>query len=402
MPRAVKNVFIVGAKRTPFGLIGGKLKEWTATELGVVSSVAAIQQSKLPAEIIDQAIFGNVIPSSLGSSLVSRHIALRSGMKQSSTALTVNTLDGSGFESLIVGSEQICLGNAKAVLCGGTESLSNAPFYIFGQIFRFGVQKDTFNNVEDSLWGYYYDPTTQSSLGSVMEKSAEMDKVSRLESDQLAYLSHVRADKAHVKGWLKNEIVPLLLKPKKDVQIEFVQDEFVIQEIVRRGFAIKPLFLNNGIITAGNMGVLGDGAASLVICDDEIVRSHALEPLARVVAWHHFACEETKVAHSTIHLINELLAETGLSLDEIDLFEINELFANQVVITEKRLNLDHTKVNVNGGAIAMGHPIAASGARILGHLAYELVRRKKRMGLGLTITTGGQAVAVLLENAQLS
>jgi acetyl-CoA acyltransferase 2 len=396
---ASKNIFIVGAKRTPFGAFGGKLKDFSANDLAVISSKAAIAAAGVKPEMIDQSIFGNVIASSLDAPYLARHVALKSGMALKTPALSVNRLCGSGFEAVCVGAEQILLGNGKIMLAGGTESMSQTPLHISGVSSRWGTALGKGLKAEDALWAGLSDSYVKLPMGMTAEKLGEQYKITRDDCDQFALRSQHTYAKAATSGVFDAEITAIEISGRKG------KESFAVDEHPRKGSTIqdlqklKPVFKENGVVTAGSASGICDGAASLIVAEEGAMKANNLKPLSRVVAWHRVGCDPSIMGIGPVEAIRGVLKAANLSLDKVDLIEINEAFAAQYLACEKELGLDRNKCNTNGGAIAVGHPLAASGARILTHLTHELIRTKKRYAIGAACIGGGQGIAVLLENA---
>jgi len=398
MSLATKNIFIVGAKRTAFGAFGGRLKDMSATDLAVVSSKAAVAHAKIAPEKIDQSIFGNVIASSLDAAYLARHVALRSGMGFGTPALTVNRLCGSGFESVCIGAEQIILGNAKVVLAGGTESMSQAPYHIPGAA-RFGNALGKDLVAKDALWAGLSDSYVKLPMGLTAEKLGEKYGITRDDCDKYALRSQHTYQEALKAGVYQHEITPIEISGKKGKE-QFVNDEHPRANATLPDMQkLKPVFKpEGGLVTAASASGICDGAASLVVTGDAGVKEHSLKPLTRVVAWHRVGCDPSIMGIGPVEAIRGVLKASSLTLDKIDIVEINEAFAAQYLACEKELGLDRAKVNKNGGAIALGHPLGASGARILTHLTHELIRTQKKYAIGAACIGGGQGIAVLLEN----
>jgi acetyl-CoA acyltransferase 2 len=392
----LKNVFIVAAKRTAFGKFGGKLKDLTATELQVIANKAAIEQSKLTADKIDTVIVGNILPSSIDCGYLARHSALKAGVPQNVPACTINRLCGSGFQSIVYGAQEIALGDAKVALCGGTENMSLAPYTLRGN--RFGTRLGTDLILEDLLWGGLTDSHVKMPMALTAEKLAELHKISREDADLFALQSQQRWQKAQDSGAFKDEIVPIPVKGKKGPE-SFCVDEHprgnaTIQELNK----LPAVFKKGGTVTAGNASGICDGAGAIILADEETVKANNLKPLARLVSYHVSGVDPSIMGIGPVPAIQNLLKKNKLTIDQIDLFDINEAFAVQFLAVQKELGLNPEKSNVNGGAIALGHPLAASGSRITANLIYELIRRKGKYAVGGACIGGGQGIAVLLQS----
>jgi acetyl-CoA acyltransferase 2 len=381
-----KDVVILAAARTPFGRFGGALKDLTATDLGVIAARGALERSGAPAEQIDHVIFGNVLQTSSDAVYLARHIGLKSGIPIRVPALTVNRLCGSGFQAIISGAHSLLMEEADYVLAGGTENMSQAPHVIRGA--RSGIALGH-GKFEDSLWSALSDSYCNLSMAETAENLAQKYAINREQADEFAFESQLRTRSAVESGRLAEEIVPIAGILQKD--------EHPRPNTTREGLAaLKPVFRENGVITAGNASGITDGAAALVLTTGGSLNSH-VKPLARIVSWGVSGCDPAIMGIGPAPAIKIALERGGLALDQIDLIEVNEAFACQYLAVEKELGLDRNKVNVNGGAISLGHPLGATGARLTATLAYELKRREARYGLASACIGGGQGIALLLE-----
>lgn len=402
MSKAAADIFIVGAKRTPFGAFGGALKGISATDLAVYSSKAAIAASRVPASEISETIFGNVIGSSLDATYLSRHIALKSGLPISSPSLTINRLCGSGFETVCMGAEAIMLGRSSVVLAGGTENMSQAPMVIDGLSARFGTALGKGLKAEDSLWAGLTDTYVKLPMGLTAEKLGAHYGITREQCDAYALRSQNLYQKANEEGIFNDEISPIEIKGRKGPEMVKTDGHPRANAKIEDMTKLKPVFQpENGLVTAGSASGICDGAASLIVADAVSVKAHGLTPLARIVGWHRVGCDPSIMGIGPVEAIRGALKAAGLTLQQMDLVEINEAFAAQYLACEKELGLDPNKSNVNGGAIAVGHPLGASGARILTHLSHRLVATGGKYAIGAACIGGGQGIAVILENAQL-
>ena len=380
-------VFLSGA-RTPFGTFGGALKDTTAVDFTVVAAKAAIQRSGVAPTDISQAIFGNVIPTTADSPYFARHVALKSGAPIETPALTVNRLCGSGFQAVVSGAEEILLGHADVCLVGGGESMSQAPHMARG--IRWGVRLGTSPALADSLWESLTDAYAGCSMGETAENLATRYKLDRGCADEFA----LRSQQLTAAASFADEIVPVPVKGKA-----FDKDEHPRPDTTLEGLGkLKPVFREGGVVTAGNASGIGDGAAALVIASDTFAKSRGLKPLARLVSWGLAGVDPTIMGIGPVPAAQIALKRAGRSLSDIDLIEINEAFAAQTCAVERELQIPREKLNVHGGAIALSHPLAASGARITTHLIYALRRAGKRWGLGAACIGGGQGIAVVIES----
>ncbi|TMS38340.1 hypothetical protein L596_005087 [Steinernema carpocapsae] len=390
------RIFVVGARRTPFGTFGGKLKNQTATNLAEISSRSAIIDGGIDPKNVDHVVMGNVIQSSNDAAYLARHVSLRVGIPDNVPAVTVNRLCGSGFEAIVQGCYQIIAGDSKVVLAGGTESMSQAPFVVRNT--RFGTNLGVNYKFEDSLWQGLTDMHIKTPMAMTAERLASLYNISREEVDEFANKSQLRWRLANHAGYFKEEIQPIMQKTKKG-DVEFDTDEHPRETTVESLAALKPVFQKDGVVTAGNASGICDGAASLILADEQAVKSLHLTPLARIVGWHTVGCDPSIMGIGPAPAITGLLKKTGVKLEDVDLIEVNEAFAAQTLAVQRELKLDGDRLNVNGGAIALGHPLGASGARISGHLAHELKRRNARYGIGSACIGGGQGIAILFERA---
>ncbi|MBC8068753.1 MAG: acetyl-CoA C-acetyltransferase [Deltaproteobacteria bacterium] len=391
-----RSIYIVAAKRTPFGTFGGKLKDLSAIELGVHASKAALEAGHVSPDAIDHVIFGNVAQTSADALYMARHIGLKAGVPIPVPALTVNRLCGSGFQAIISGAHEMLAGDAEIVLVGGTENMSQAPYAARG--IRWGTKFGTDPKLEDTLWSSLFDPYAGCAMAVTAENLAEKHGLTREQCDEYGLRSQQAWGAAHAAGRFTEELAPMQLKGRKGPET-FDTDEHPRAEVTLEGMAkLPPVFKKEGVVTAGNASGICDGAAALVLATEEAVKRHSLTPLARVVQWHTAGVDPTIMGIGPVPAIRGALERAGLSQDAIDLFEINEAFAPQFLACEKELGLPRERTNVDGGAIALGHPLGASGARIIAHLVHELRRRKGKHAVGSACIGGGQGIAVVIEN----
>jgi acetyl-CoA acyltransferase 2 len=387
MPESDQDIVILSAARTPFGRFCGALKNLTATDLGVIACRAAIKQSGARLQDIDHVIFGNVLQTSPNAIYIARHIALHAQIPSSVPALTVNRLCGSGFEAVISAARLLKSGEAEFVIAGGTENMTQAPHVIRGA--RFGIPLGA-GTLEDSLWSALTDEYCHLNMAETAENLAIQYGITRAEADEFAYQSQTRAKSAQESGRLNDEIVPVDSVLDRD---EHPRPNTTLAALA----ALKPVFRKEGIVTAGNASGIADGASALVLATAQSARRRSLQPLARVISWSVAGCPPEIMGIGPVPAIKIALERARMTLDDIDLIEVNEAFACQYLAVEKELGLDRKKVNVNGGAIAIGHPLGATGARITTTLVHELKRRSARRGLGSACIGGGQGIALLLE-----
>ncbi|MFI5235429.1 MAG: acetyl-CoA C-acyltransferase [Gemmatimonadales bacterium] len=389
-------VFLSGV-RTGFGSFGGTLKDLSAIELGVIAAKAAIARAGLPVEAYDHAVFGNAHQTSKDAIYLARHIALRAGLPIPVPALTVNRLCGSGFESIIEGARQILLGESRVVLAGGTESMSQAPHVMRGA--RWGYRLGPTPPLEDSLWEALRDTECDRSMAETAEALAEKYGISRADVDAYAYRSQQAADAAWRAGAFANEVVPVSIKDRKTkVESPWAQDEHRRPETTREGLAkLPPYFRKDGVVTAGNASGIVDGAAAVVVAHEEVAKEKKLRPLGRLVSWGIAGVDPGIMGIGPAPASRMALERAGMKLEQMDLVEVNEAFAAQYLAVEKELGLDRSRTNVEGGAVALGHPLGATGTRITLHLLHALRRTGKRFGLGSACIGGGQGAAVIVE-----
>jgi acetyl-CoA C-acetyltransferase/acetyl-CoA acyltransferase 2 len=395
MAKLSKSLVIVGAKRTAFGTMSGTLKGVSATDLAVHAAKAAIAQAGIAADAIGHVIIGNVMQTSPDAIYCARHVGLKAGLPITTPALTVNRLCGSGFQAVINGAEQLLLGEHEAVLVGGTENMTQAPHILRGG--REGWPFGKAPQVEDSLWSALTDSYTNTPMAVTAENLATKYGLSRQDCDAYALQSQQRWAAANEKGVFKDEIAPISIQQKKTT-VEFAVDEHARPQTTLEALAkLPPVFKKDGVVTAGNASGICDGAACLVLTTEELAKSKGLKPLARLVQWGVAGVDPSIMGIGPAPAIKNALARAELKQTDIDLFEVNEAFAPQYLAVEKELGLPKDRTNVNGGAIALGHPLGASGARITTHLVYELARRNGRYAVGSACIGGGQGLAVVLE-----
>uniref|UniRef100_G3TN96 Acetyl-CoA acyltransferase 2 n=1 Tax=Loxodonta africana TaxID=9785 RepID=G3TN96_LOXAF len=392
----VIGVFIVAAKRTPFGAYGGLLKDFTATDLSEFAAKAALSAGNVSPETVDSVIVGNVLQSSSDAPFLARHVGLRVGVRTETPALTVNRLCGSGFQSILNGCQEICVKDAEVVLCGGTESMSQVPHCV--RNVRFGTKFGLDIKLEDYLWESLMDTHVQMPMEITAENLAVKHKISREECDKYALQSQQRWKAANDAGYFNDEMVPIEVKTKKGKQSMQVDEHARPQTTLEQLNKLPPVFKKEGTVTAGNASGVSDGAGAVIIASEDAVKKHNFTPLARVVGYFVSGCDPTIMGIGPVFAITEALKKTGLSLKDMDLVEVNEAFAPQYLAVEKSLDLDRSKTNVNGGAIALGHPLGGSGSRITVHLVHELRRRGGKYAVGSACIGGGQGIAVILQN----
>ena len=393
-----REVWITAAKRTPFGTFGGALKDLSATDLGVEASRAALEQAGLDASHVNHVIFGNVQQTAADAIYHARHVGLRAGVPNDAPALTVNRLCGSGFQAVVNGAQEILLGHADVCLVGGAENMSNAPHAVFGA--RWGMAFGRPPALEDTLWLALTDSYCATPMGMTAENLAVKYEITREASDAYAVRSQQAWAAAHEQGRFADEVIAVSVKTKKGPKVVDVDEHPRPDSTVESLARLKTVFKGDGVVTAANASGINDGAAALVLASKEACERHGMKPLARVLGWGIAGVDPNIMGIGPAPAIRQALDRTSLAQDRVDLFEVNEAFAPQYLAVEKELGLSRDRTNVNGGAIAIGHPLGASGARITGHLVYELERRNARYAVGSACIGGGQGIAVVLENAQ--
>lgn len=392
----MKEIVIVSAVRTPIGNFCGSLSPLSATELGIIAAKSAIERAGINPEVISEIIIGNVLSAGLGQN-ISRQIAIRAGIPETKPAMTINKLCGSGLRAVSMAAQFILLGDAEVVLAGGTESMSNAPFLLpqgrngyrmgHGQV----VDSMIIDGLTDSFQNYH--------MGMTAENIAERWNISREEQDLFALKSQHKAEAAQKGGRFVDEIVPVAIPQRKGEPLIIEQDEFPRHGLILDKLtALKPAFKKDGTVTAGNSSGINDGASMLVVMSEERASSLGLKPLVRILSYGSAGLDPSIMGYGPVPASEIALKRAGLTIEDIDLIEANEAFAAQSLAVMKGLKLDPVKVNVNGGAIALGHPIGASGARILATLIYEMKRRGAKRGLAALCIGGGQGTAMIIEN----
>ncbi|HJU42500.1 MAG TPA: acetyl-CoA C-acetyltransferase [Vicinamibacterales bacterium] len=389
-----KDVFILGGARTPMTQHVGALKDFSAIDLGAVASKAALERTNTKPEWVNHVVFGNVQQSSVDAHYGARHVGLKAGVPQEVPALTVNRLCGSGIQAVLSGAQHIQLDEAGVVLAGGMENMSQVPHIIRG--LRGGLKLGQ-GKLEDWLWEGLTDPYAGCSMAITAENCAMKYGITREQADCYALRSQQLADKAWKSGIMKEEVVPVEIKTKKGSTFVDQDDHMRPETTIEILAKLPTVFKKDGVVTAGNASGIVDGAAALVIAGAGAVKDNGLKPLGRIVSWAAVGVDPTLMGMGPAPAIRKALDIAGLKLADLDLIEINEAFAPQYLACEKELGLDRDRVNVNGGAIALGHPLGASGARLLLTLLLELRRRRKKYGVASACIGGGQGIAMIIE-----
>lgn len=387
-------VYIVEGARTAFGTFGGMFKDVSDIDLAVTAVKEALKRSNVEAKEVEEIIVGNIIQTSTSSPYLSRHIGLYSGLTNESRALTLNRLCGSGMQSVVSGAQSILLGDADIIVAGGTENMSQAPRLLHDT--RFGTPNKA-PKIDDMLWGTLTDNYIGCGMGITAENLAEKYTISREEQDAYAVASHEKAAAAAQSGRFAKEIVPVVVQTRKG-EVVLDKDEHIRPQLDPAKIAqLKPSFKKDGTVTAANASGINDGAAAVVLMSEKAVQERGVKPLAKIVAYAVEGVDPNIMGIGPVPATYSVLKKAGLTLEDIDVFEYNEAFSAQALAVLKELNVPADKVNVNGGAVALGHPVGASGARITYSLAVELQERQAKYGIASLCIGGGQGIAILLE-----
>lgn len=394
MAQLSKDIWIVGAKRTAFGTLSGTLKDIGALDLATHASKAALAQSKVDPKDIDQVILGNVQQTSKDAIYGARHVGLKAGVPIEKPALTVNRLCGSGFQAVVTAAEQILLGESEAVLAAGSENMTQAPHSVWG--LRDGAKFGKAPEMVDTLFAALTDSYCNTPMAVTAENLAVKYGITREMADTFAIRSQTKWAAAQESGAFKDEITPIEIPTRKG-PVVFEKDEHPRLSTMEQLAKLSPVFKKDGIVTAGNASGINDGAAALIVVSAEWAKARGIAPLAKLVGWGVAGVDPTLMGIGPVPAIENALKKTGLKKDAIDIFDVNEAFAPQFLSVQKALELPEDKVNLNGGAIALGHPLGASGARITANLIYQLRRTNKTYAIGSACIGGGQGIAVVLE-----
>jgi len=396
----MSGIFLVAAKRTPFGSFGGSLKALSATDLGVISTTAALESANVAPDAVDSVFFGNVIQSSPDAAYLSRHVALKSGMKQSTPSLTINRLCGSGFETVILGAHSIKLGESKIAACGGAENMSDAPLTVRGNDARWGVKLGKGLKMGDALWDGLTDSYAGTPMGITAENLAKKYNITREECDAFAIRSQQTWGTANEAGLFDAEMAPVEVKTRKGTKVidtdEHPKPDTELEKIAK----LPTVFDKEGVVTAASASGICDGAGTILLASEEAVKEHNLNPLCRLVSYSVVGCDPKIMGIGPVPAIQQALERADLTMNDVDRVEINEAFAAQFLACAKELDLDMDKTNIHGGAISLGHPLGASGSRITAHLANEFsYSPESKIHVGAACIGGGQGIAVVLERA---
>jgi acetyl-CoA acyltransferase 2 len=389
-----KDVFILGGKRTAMGEYVGALKDISAIELGAIAAKGALDFTGVAPEDIDHTVIGNALQTSGDAIYGARHVALKAGVPFDRPALTVNRLCGSGIQSIVSGAHMIQLGEAQTALVGGMESMSQAPHVIRGARSGFPLGG---GKLEDSLMVALLDTYCNTPMAGTAENLARKFEIGREEQDEYALRSQQEAKRALDAGYFSEEIVPVDVATRKST-VRFEVDDHLRPQTTLEGLAkLKPAFAKDGFVTAGNASGIVDGAAALIICGEDYLKGRNVKPTGRIVSWAYAGVEPELMGIGPVPATRQALEKAGLKLTDLDLVEVNEAFAAQYLAVEKELGLDRSKTNVNGGAIALGHPLGATGTRLIITVLNELHRRAGRYGLATACIGGGQGIAMIVE-----
>src|SRR5678815_382785 len=389
------NVYVAGAVRTPIGKFGGTLASWTAGDLGVDVEKESLRRANVAADQITDSIWGCARQAGGGPN-VARQITFRAGVPQIVPAATINQACGSGLKAIILAAQEIMLGRADAVLAGGTESMSRVPYFAEGA--RWGARMGNMQLVDGMYRDGFSDPLSGLLMGQTAEKLARQYEISRAEQDEFALSSQQKAETAIASGRFNNEVMSLEITSKKGETTSFAKDEHcragtTLQDLAK----LPPVFYKDGTVTAGNSSGITDGAAAVVVLSEEGLKRFGTTPQARIVDYEICGVAPEIMGIGPVPAVRRLLERQHLSLAEIDLIELNEAFAAQVIACDRELGFDADRLNVNGGAIALGHPIGCTGVRITTTLIYEMQKRQAKLGLATLCVSGGMGLALLLE-----
>lgn len=394
MNMAMQDVYLVGSARTPIGRFGGTLAGWTAADLGVAAATESIKRARINADQIQDSVWGSARQAGGGPN-VARQITYRGGVPETTPASTINQACGSGIRAIILAAQEIMLGRARCVLAGGTESMSRVPYYAEGA--RFGARLGNAELVDGMYRDGFNDPLSGLIMGETAENLARRYEISRDEQDAYALRSQQRAEAAIDSGRFDTEIVPLEIKGRKETTT-FTRDEhFRAGSTIEALGKLAPVFAKNGTVTAGNSSGITDAAAAVVLMNEEMLKESGAEAEARIVDYEITGVAPEIMGIGPVPAVRALLARQKIALADIDLVELNEAFAAQVIACDRDLHFDAERLNVNGGAIALGHPIGCTGVRITTTLLHEMKKRKARRGLATLCVSGGMGLALLVE-----
>lgn len=391
----MKEVVIISAARTAIGNFGGSLAGFSSVDLGVFAAKEAIKRAGINPSYIDETIIGNILSAGEGQN-IARQISIKSGIPETSPAITINKLCGSGLRAVSMAAQFIMLGDADVILAGGTENMSNAPYLL--KKARFGYKMGNNEIIDSMIQDGLTEAFNNYHMGITAENIAEQWEISREKQDEFALISQLKTEKAQKAGKFKDEIVPVEIPQRKGDPIIFDTDEFPKHGLsIEKLAKLRPAFKKDGTVTAGNASGINDGAAMLIVMSKEKADELGLRPMAKIISYANAALDPKIMGYGPVPATKAALIKANMQIDDIDLIEANEAFASQSIAVLRDLKLDPTKVNVNGGAIALGHPIGASGARILTSLLYELKRSEAKTGLATLCIGGGQGTSLIIE-----
>jgi acetyl-CoA acetyltransferase family protein len=392
----MQDVYIIAGARTPVGVLQGSLSDITAIDLGVIAAKGALERSGVDPKLVDQVVMGNVIQTSKDAIYFARHVALKAGLPIDTPALTVNRLCGSGLQAIVSAAQMLLLGEGQIALAGGAENMTQAPHVLRGA--RFGYKLGQAPQLEDSLWEALVDSYIGCGMAITAENLAEKYGISREEVDAYALRSQVAARRAQQAGLLAEEIVPVTVKDRKGNAVEITQDEGIRDTSMSALAKLPARFRKGGVVTPGNASGINDAGACVILATGDAVREHHLKPMARLISWGVVGVPPEIMGIGPAPAIRQALKRADLTLANLDRVEVNEAFSPQYLAVEKDLGLDRDKTNVNGGAISIGHPLAASGARLTITLMHELRRHGFKYGAASLCIGGGQGIAAIIEN----
>ena len=392
----MNDVYILSAVRTPIGKFGGSLASLSAADMGVVAAKAALERVEVEPQQVEETIFGNARQAGGGPD-PARQISIRSGIPQEVPAYTVNKACASGIKSIALGFQEIATGNLDCVLAGGTESMSRLPYYLEGA--RWGYRLGNQELVDGMVRDGFFCPLAKMLMGETAEVLAEQYKVSREEQDQFALTSQQRAAVAQSGGRFDAEIAPVTIEGKKGTTVFSRDEHLFLDASIEKMAKLTPVFSKSGTITAGNSSGITDGGAAVVLASENFVKQNNLKPLARIIAATSAGVDPRLMGIGPVPAIRKMEQKHGLKLSDFDLVELNEAFAGQVLACDRELHFDRERLNVNGGAIALGHPIGCTGTRITVTLLHEMLKRKARRGLATLCVSGGMGMALAIESS---
>lgn len=391
----MEKLVVISGQRTPFGAFGGSLKDLSATDLGVAAAEATLKQAGVAAEHVDHVVFGNVVQSAADAAYLPRHIGLRVGVPVGAGAFAVNRLCGSGFQSWVSASQMILTGEASLILAGGVEQMSQIP-YVARKVRFDGMRMGNFE-LEDAMTSALTDAYAGLPMALTAEKLGEKYGITRSQCDEYSILTQTRYNEALEKGYFKDEITAVKVASRKGEVLVEKDEHPKPGTTLDKVSAMKPLFKKDGLVTAATASGIVDGAACSLITSESKAKALGLKPRVKILSYASVGCDPTIMGIGPAGAIRQALAKASLNLSQMDLIEVNEAFAAQYLAVEKELGLPRERTNVNGGAIAVGHPLGASGTRIMNHLMYELERRQGRYAVGSACIGGGQGIAIVIE-----